>query len=214
MIVLDSFNKIDILYRNYVKQFSKAYIEGSNLYVGDSLKNVKYFRESIRIQNIIKTYKNIFIKLYMNNNKIYEEINNENLCVICLEDLNDEVMDVCHKCNVKCHIKCLCDWHKKNNEEICPICLQTEEYYLNILENGNNNNENNNENNSIQNVNDNNSDNLNNLNDIENNTINDRTDLENFVIVYEPNKRLKACLTIFCFMGLIFLVVFIDNNYR
>ena len=46
------------------------------------------------------------------------------------------------------------------------------------------------------------------------NTINDRTDLENFVIVYEPNKRLKACLTIFCFMGLIFLVVFIDNNYR
>ena len=34
MIVLDSYNKIDILYRNYVKQFSSAYIKGSNLYVG------------------------------------------------------------------------------------------------------------------------------------------------------------------------------------
>ena len=198
MIVLDSFNKIDILYRNYVKQFSKAYIEGSNLYVGDSLKNVKYFRESIRIQNIIKIYKNIFIELYMNNNKIYEEINNENLCVICLEDLNEEIMDVCHKCNVKCHIKCLNDWHKKNNEEICPICLKSEDYYLNILKNNINNN-----------TNENSDENINNIEDIEEG--NNEDTLDNYVIVYEPNQRMKNCMIICCMMFTIILIVLLNQ---
>ena len=197
MIVLDSFNKIDILYRNYVKQFSKAYIEGSNLYVGDSLKNVKYFRESIRIQNIIKIYKNIFIELYMNNNKIYEEINNENLCVICLEDLNDEIMDVCHKCNVKCHIKCLNDWHKKNNEEICPICLKSEDYYLNILKNNINNN-----------TYENSEENMNNIEDIEEG--NNEDTLDNYVIVYEPNQRIKNCMIICCMMFIIISIVLLN----
>ena len=197
MIVLDSFNKIDILYRNYVKQFSKAYIEGSNLYVGDSLKNVKYFRESIRIQNIIKIYKNIFIELYMNNNKIYEEINNENLCVICLEDLNDEIMDVCHKCNVKCHIKCLNDWHKKNNEEICPICLKSEDYYLNILKNNINNN-----------TDENSEENMNNIEDIEEG--NNEDTLDNYVIVYEPNQRIKNCMIICCMMFIIISIVLLN----
>ena len=30
-------------------------------------------------------------------------------------------MDVCHKCNVKCHIKCLYDWYKKIRRNL-PIC--------------------------------------------------------------------------------------------
>lgn len=198
MIVLNSFNKIDILYRNYVKQFSEAYIKGSNLYVGDSLKNVKYFRESIRIQNIIKIYKNIFIELYMNNNKIYEEVNNENLCVICLEDLNDEIMDVCHKCNVKCHIKCLNDWHKKNNEEICPICLKSEDYYLNILKNNINNN-----------TDENSEENMNNIEDIEEG--NNEDTLDNYVIVYEPNQRIKNCMIICCMMFTIISIVLLNS---
>ena len=134
MIIVNSFNKIDILYRNYVKQFSNAYIIGSPLYVGDSLKNSKYFHKCLHVQSVIKTYKNIFIQLYMNNNKVYEEVNYEDLCVICLEDLNEDIMNICHKCNIKCHIKCLYDWYKKNNVEICPVCLKTEEFYLNLLE--------------------------------------------------------------------------------
>ena len=45
-------------------------------------------------------------------------------------------MEVCHKCNVNCHIQCLYDWYRKNNQtEICPICLKTEDYYLNLLNN-------------------------------------------------------------------------------
>ena len=200
MIILNSFNKIDILYRNYVKQFSKTYIKGSHLYVGSSLKFADNFRKSLFVQNIIKTYKNIFIDLYMNNNKIYEEINNENLCVICLEELEEDIMDVCHKCNVKCHIKCLYDWYKKNNEEICPICLQTEDYYLNILEKNNDNYLNNNNSN---------------LDDIENNRVENLENLENlenYVIVYEPNTRLKTCITICCLVGLLFSMLLIIVN--
>jgi len=201
MIVLNSFNKIDILYRNYVKQFSKAYIEGSNLYVGDSLKNADYFRKSVFVQNIIKTYKNIFIELYMNNNKIYEEVNNENLCVICLEDLNEDIMDVCHKCNVKCHIKCLYDWHKKNKKEICPICLQTEQYYLDLLES---NNLNYNENNMIENI--------NNIEDIEEGHNENMNTTDNYIIVYQPKIKQKNCMIVCC-MFLIIAFVIIFNNY-
>ena len=200
MIILNSFNKIDILYRNYVKQFSKAYIKGSNLYVGDSLKNSKYFRKSVFVQNIIKTYKNIFIELYMNNNKIYEEVNNENLCVICLEELNEDIMDVCHKCNVKCHIKCLYDWHKQNNEEICPICLQTEQYYLDLLEG---NNAKNNDNNMVENI--------NNIEDIEEGNNENINTIDNNIIVYQPKIRQKNCMIICCMFLVIASIIFFDK---
>lgn len=72
-------------------------------------------------------------------------------CIICLEALNDEIMDVCDTCKVKCHILCLYDWYKKNKCEICPICLKTEDNItvvnnrLNEIENEENNRENNEE---------------------------------------------------------------------
>ena len=136
MITLDNFTKYDILYRNYVKQFSKAYIKGSNIYVGESLKKCDNIYKCLYVQNFINIYKNIFINLYMTDNKVFNEVNEENLCIICLEELNENIMEVCHKCNVKCHIQCLYDWYRKNNQtEICPICLKTEEYYLNLLNN-------------------------------------------------------------------------------
>lgn len=136
MIVLDNFTKYDILYRNYIKQFSKAYIVGSNIYVGESLKNCNNIYKCTYIQNFINIYKNIFINLYMTDNKVFNEVNEENLCIICLEELNENIMEVCHKCNVNCHIQCLYDWYRKNNQtEICPICLKTEDYYLNLLNN-------------------------------------------------------------------------------
>lgn len=131
MIKLDSLRKYDILYKNYINQFSKSYIKGSPIYVGDSLLNTN-IKKMEYVKNIIKQYKNIFIDLYMNNNKIYVMLNEENNCIICLEELNEEIMDVCTNCNVKCHIKCLYEWYKNNNnKEICPICLKTEKYYLN-----------------------------------------------------------------------------------
>ena len=46
------------------------------------------------------------------------------LCIICLDPLNDSIIDACDTCEVKCHIKCLYEWYKTNNMEICPICLK------------------------------------------------------------------------------------------
>lgn len=134
MIKLDSSKKCNIMYKNYIKQFSESYIKGSILYVGDSLKNASYIKK-LYIENFIKKYSSNFIKLYMNNNKIHNELYSENLCIICLENLNENIVDICHKCNIKCHKKCINNWYKKNGEKVCPICLKSEQYYLNVLVN-------------------------------------------------------------------------------
>ena len=60
---------------------------------------------------------------------IYIKINNSDICVICLENLNDNVKKACYKCNIKCHKKCLRDWHKSKKKKVCPICLKTMNYY-------------------------------------------------------------------------------------
>ena len=46
------------------------------------------------------------------------------LCIICLEELNDDIMKMCDTCNINCHIECLYSWYVKNNVELCPICLK------------------------------------------------------------------------------------------
>ena len=74
-------------------------------------------------------------------------------CVICLEPLNESIIDACHKCNVKCHMQCLYEWYRSQKDEICPICLESENYYLQVLENPSNDNINNNINNNRQNTN-------------------------------------------------------------
>ena len=49
---------------------------------------------------------------------------NSILCVICLEELDDEIMEACDKCKIHCHINCLYNWYIKNGVELCPICLK------------------------------------------------------------------------------------------
>ena len=60
---------------------------------------------------------------------LYIEINNPDICVICLENLDDNVKKGCYKCNIKCHNKCLRDWYKSKGKKVCPICLKTINYY-------------------------------------------------------------------------------------
>ena len=48
----------------------------------------------------------------MNNEDIYVEIKNPSLCIICLEELDDNIKNICINCNVKCHTKCLRNWYK------------------------------------------------------------------------------------------------------
>ena len=85
------------------------------------------------------------------------------LCIICLEELNDDIMEACDTCNINCHIECLYSWYMKNNIELCPICLKHTdnntsirnnlfESNNNINNNINNNNNNNNNNNRMENI--------------------------------------------------------------
>lgn len=79
------------------------------------------------------------MKLYMNNEDmnnedinnedIYVEIKNPTLCIICLEELDDNIKNICVNCNIKCHTKCLRKWYKSKRKHICPICLKTKRYY-------------------------------------------------------------------------------------
>lgn len=66
-----------------------------------------------------------------NNEDIYIEINNPNVCIICLEILDNDIIDACNNCNIKCHKICLLKWYKSNRKQICPICLKTKKFYRN-----------------------------------------------------------------------------------
>ena len=65
----------------------------------------------------------------MNNEEIYIEIKNSPLCIICLEELNGNVKKICINCDVKCHEKCLKNWHKIKKKSVCPICLKSKKFY-------------------------------------------------------------------------------------
>tara|TARA_B100001175_G_C19490872_1_gene632506 strand:- start:432 stop:1037 length:606 start_codon:yes stop_codon:yes gene_type:complete len=195
MIKLNSYKKYDILYKNYIKQFSKAYISGSHLYVGNSLNNASYIKK-LYIENFIKTYSKNFIKLYMTNNKVHNELYRENLCIICLEDLNENITDICHKCNVKCHNDCITEWYIKNKKKVCPICLKSEAYYLNILKNSDNIDENieNNLDNNLQ-------------NNLDNNLQNN---LENVLYIQRYLNWIEICnkLSLFCLVSVFTCILF------
>ena len=79
------------------------------------------------------------------NNNVYVEINTD-ICIICLEKINkeDDIVNVCVKCNIEAHNSCLTTWYTKKQKKVCPICLNTEDYYLESLIYDENNNENNN----------------------------------------------------------------------
>tara|TARA_B100000401_G_C52653407_1_gene646543 strand:- start:374 stop:823 length:450 start_codon:yes stop_codon:yes gene_type:complete len=53
------------------------------------------------------------------------------LCIICLEDLDNDIMKACDTCNINCHINCLYNWYKKNKMELCPICLKSTDNNIN-----------------------------------------------------------------------------------
>lgn len=74
----------------------------------------------------------------MNNEDIYVEIKNPTLCIICLEELDSNIKNICINCNIKCHTKCLRNWYKSKKKQICPICLKTKKYYeKKMIENNN-----------------------------------------------------------------------------
>jgi len=68
----------------------------------------------------------------MDNEENNIEIKNPILCIICLEELDNNIKKICVNCNIKCHEKCLRKWHKSKKKPVCPICLKTKKYYKKI----------------------------------------------------------------------------------
>ena len=68
------------------------------------------------------------------NTNVYVEINTD-ICIICLEKINkeDDIVNVCVKCNIEAHNSCLTTWYTQKQKKVCPICLNTEDYYLKSL---------------------------------------------------------------------------------
>ena len=114
---------------------------------------------------------------------VYIEIDSD-VCIICLEKIDNvtECENVCIKCNVKSHKKCLRMWYRKKRKRVCPICLKTERYYFNsVLQSTSlyNNYSNNNIDNNQENT-DNNQENIdNNQENIDNNQENIDNNQEN-----------------------------------
>lgn len=137
---------------------------------------------------------------------VYIEIESD-LCMICLEKINDEYNSVCINCNVKAHSKCLTEWYKKKQKRICPICLKTEDYYLKYIL-------------KLSNLNENNTDNTNNVNidnilENENNQYQDDDNVDddeyqeddNTMLVHVNNNSLNGIKYICFCMFLIFIFI-------
>lgn len=131
----------NLLYKNYIKQFSKAYIKGSILYVGDNLYNSSC-KHTYYVDNLFNLYKREFINLYMTHNNLYEDLNNLPICVICLDHINSSELykkKICNTCNINVHINCINQWYEYQENRMCPICCKnhTSNYvsFINYLKN-------------------------------------------------------------------------------
>ena len=117
------------------------------------------------------------------------------LCIICLEKLNDDIMEACNTCNINCHIECLYSWYVKNNVELCPICLKHTDNNISVtneLFQSNNNNNNNNDNGRIETI---------------------EIDVENIPEIFDNERDAKmSCILIVCiFILIIIAVVFLTS---
>ena len=117
------------------------------------------------------------------------------LCIICLEELDDDIIEACDKCNINCHIQCLYSWYLKNNIELCPICLKHTNNNTSIT-------------NELFELNDNNSNNSNN-NQMEILEIN--TDSIEEIFDNQRDTRLSCILIIYTFILVIIAVIFLTS---
>lgn len=132
-------------------------------------------------------------------------------CIICLESLDDKSVNICKKCNVKCHKECLNEWYKKHKKKVCPICLKSNKFYKNRIMNSENNEERHNE-----------------LNNELNNSPNNSSDSDNSPTInyrnlhmYTPVEFNQYCLNTFCssrcyiyFFVFIIMFMYTYENYN
>ena len=104
MIILNKSYKYNLLYKNYINQFSDSYIKGSPLYVSESYNDLGF--KEMYIHNFINLYKSKFIKLYINNNTINQIIKDEGVCNLCFDTINKNY-STCLYCKSKYHNDCI-----------------------------------------------------------------------------------------------------------
>ena len=138
------------------------------------------------------------------------------LCIICLEELDNDIMKACDTCNINCHINCLYNWYKKNNMELCPICLKSTDNNINIqnelFENTDELNNNIRDDNNNREINNNIRDDNNNR-EINNNRETIEINVHNIQEIFDNERDVKmSVLLIFCMCLLLILaIVFITT---
>jgi len=120
------------------------------------------------------------------------------LCIICLEELDDDIIEACDKCNINCHIQCLYSWYLKNNIELCPICLKHTNNNTSIP-------------NELFELNDNNNSNSNNSNNNQMETLEINTDSIEEIFDNQRDTRLSCILIIYMFILVIIAVIFLTS---
>ena len=58
---------------------------------------------------------------------MYEEINDLEICVICLEYVENDLeiaKNICSHCKFIAHKKCVSKWFIEKKQTICPICRE------------------------------------------------------------------------------------------
>ena len=73
--------------------------------------------------------------------KVYDELIESDVCIICLEDFDEDsdiINKFCNNCNINAHKTCLEKWCKVKNDNICPICFDDIDTIITINDNVNN----------------------------------------------------------------------------
>ena len=77
--------------------------------------------------------------------KVYDELIESDVCIICLEDFDEDsdiINKFCNNCNINAHKTCLEKWCKVKNDNICPICFDDIDTIITINDNVNSYNHN------------------------------------------------------------------------
>lgn len=123
---------------------------------------------------------------------VYDDLRDENLCIICLENINlKKSKVVCKACNVKSHISCLKLWYIKKEKKVCPICLKCDEYYSNS------------ENSDI-------GIDIDDTNEEINNQLNNRQ--INYIEFNGVSGNCKRCITVFTLMGFFYFILLLQKS--
>jgi len=124
IIKTNSYNYMDEI--NFILKYYESN-EKNIKFSDEEIKNLTFLKEKVKsvndIINLIQKFDFEIIKTNNNNyNSFLIDNNNEKICIICLEEINNNIRMVkCNKClKFISHINCLCEW--LITKQKCPYC--------------------------------------------------------------------------------------------